>query len=229
MRLPNLPVQVRMGWQAMVGALQGALAGFGLLALLFLAVEGGRLTPFGGGAPRGAVAYGKALEAQSQLDAAAGARTDPHHQVLASYLARRYRIATDATTDLVGEAYAVGRGVGLDPLLILAVISVESRFNPIAESDKGAKGLMQVIPKWHYEKLAEHGGEDAVLDPRTNMLVGAQILKEYIVRAGNLEAGLQMYNGAADDPSQGYAQKVIAERQRLEQTLPRPGGRGTAA
>jgi hypothetical protein len=61
------------------------------------------------------------------------------------------------------------------------------------------------------------------------MLVGAQILKEYIVRAGNLEAGLQMYNGASDDPSQGYAQKVIAERQRLEQTLPRPGGRGTAA
>ena len=229
MTLPNLPVQVRMGWQAVVGALQGALAGFGLLALLFLAVEGGGLMPFGGGAPRGAIAYGRAVEAQPQLDAAAGARTDPQHQVLASYLARRYRIATDATTDLVSEAYAVGRGVGLDPLLILAVISIESRFNPIAESDKGAKGLMQVIPKWHYEKLAEHGGEDAVLDPRTNMLVGAQILKEYIVRAGNLEAGLQMYNGASDDPAQGYAQKVIAERQRLEQTLPRPGGRGTAA
>jgi len=228
MRLPNLPVQVRMGWQAVIGALQGALAGFGLLALLFLAVEGGRLMPFGG-APRGAIAYGKTLEAPPPLDPAAGARPNPHHQVLASYLARRYRIATDATADLVSEAYAVGRAVGLDPLLILAVISVESRFNPIAESDKGAKGLMQVIPKWHYEKLAEHGGADAVLDPRTNMLVGAQILKEYIVRAGTLEAGLQMYNGASDDPSQGYAQKVIAERQRLEQTLPRPGGRGTAA
>ena len=227
MRLPNLPVQVRMGWQAVVGALQGALAGFGLLALLFLAVEGGRLMPFGG-PPRGAIAYGKTLEAQPQLDAAASARPDPQHQVLASYLARRYRIATDATADLVSEAYAVGRAVGLDPLLILAVISVESRFNPIAESDKGAKGLMQVIPKWHYEKLAEHGGADAVLDPRTNMLVGTQILKEYIVRAGNLEAGLQMYNGSSEDPSQGYAQKVIAERQRLEQTLPRPGRRVTA-
>jgi hypothetical protein len=230
MRVPNLPIQVRVGWQAVVGALQGALAGFGLLALVFLAVEGGRLMPFGGGAPRGAVASGKALDASQQLvDAAPGARTDPQHQVLASYLARRYRIATDATVDLVSEAYAVGRGVGLDPLLILAVISVESRFNPIAESDKGAKGLMQVIPKWHYEKLAEHGGEDAVLDPRTNMLVGTQILKEYILRAGNLEAGLQMYNGASDDPAQGYAQKVIAERQRLEQTLPRRPGRGTAA
>jgi len=226
--LPNLPVQVRAGWQAVVGALQGALAALGLLALVFLAVEGGRLTPLGG-AQRGAIAYGKTLDAQSSVEGVAGVRPNPQHQVLASYLARRYRIATDATTDLVSEAYAVGRAVGIDPLLILAVISVESRFNPIAESDKGAKGLMQVIPKWHYEKLAEHGGEDAVLDPRTNMLVGTQILKEYIVRAGNLEAGLQMYNGALDDPAQGYAQKVIAERQRLEQALPRPAGRGTSA
>jgi soluble lytic murein transglycosylase-like protein len=123
----------------------------------------------------------------------------------------------------------VGRAVGLDPLLILAVISVESRFNPIAESNMGAKGLMQVIPKFHYEKLAEHGGEDAVLNPRTNMLVGAQILKEYIVRAGSLEAGLQMYNGASGDATQGYAQKVITERQGLEQTLARVGRRGATA
>jgi soluble lytic murein transglycosylase-like protein len=228
MKLPNLPVQVRKGWQAMIGAIQGALAGFGLLALLFLAVEGGRLAPFGA-AQSGAIAYGKGVDETPRLDPPVGARSSPQHQVLASYLARRYRVATDATADLVIEAYAVGRAVGLDPLLILAVISVESRFNPIAESDKGAKGLMQVIPKFHYEKLAMHGGEDAVLDPRTNMLVGAQILKEYILRAGNLEAGLQMYNGASDDPAQGYAQKVIAERQRLEQALPRPDRRGTAA
>ncbi len=228
MKLPNLPVQVRVGWQAVVGALQGALAGFGLLALLFLAVEGGRWLP-AGAAQRGAVAYGKALETSPPREAPASLRPDPQHQVLAGYLARRYRVATDATIDLVSEAYAVGRAVGLDPLLILAVISVESRFNPIAESNMGAKGLMQVIPKFHYEKLAEHGGADAVLDPRTNMLVGAQILKEYIVRAGSLEAGLQMYNGASEDPTQGYAQKVIAERQGLEQTLARIGRRGTTA
>jgi hypothetical protein len=225
MRLPNLPVVVRVGWQAVVGALQGALAGFGLLALLFLAVEGGRLVS-AGGAPHGAIAYGKAVEERPQLEAAVAGQSDPQHQLLASYLARRYRIASDATIDLVGEAYAVGRAVGLDPLLILAVISIESRFNPIAESDMGAKGLMQVIPRFHTEKLAVHGGEDAVLDPKTNILVGAQILKEYIRLAGGLEAGLQMYNGASYDPSQGYAQKVIAEKQRLEQALraPRPGG-----
>jgi Transglycosylase SLT domain len=222
MRMPNLPVQLRKGWQAVVGAAQGVLAGFGLLALVLVAIEGGRVLPFG---PASTPGFVGTIDATHALDNGAAAVRDPQHKVLAGYLARRYRVAGDATVDLVGESYAVGRAVGLDPLLILAVISVESRFNPIAESDMGAKGLMQVIPRFHTEKLAVHGGEDAVLDPKTNILVGAQILKEYIRLAGGLEAGLQMYNGAADDPSQGYAQKVIAEKQRLEQALraTRPG------
>jgi soluble lytic murein transglycosylase-like protein len=111
--------------------------------------------------------------------------------------------------------------------LILAVISVESRFNPIAESNYGAKGLMQVVPKYHPEKFADQGGATAALDPRTNILVGTRILAEYIRRAGSLEAGLQLYAGASEDPMQGYAQKVIAERHRLRQKLPRSAQAGT--
>jgi hypothetical protein len=53
----------------------------------------------------------------------------------------------------------------------------------------------------------------------TNILVGAQILNEYIERAGSLEAGLQVYAGAAEDPARGYAQRVLAEQQRLAQVL----------
>ena len=216
-KMPYLPIQLRRGLQAIVGATQGVLAGLGLLAVVLLAIEGGRVMPFG------AVHAGRLASAPDSAGALDAPATDlvpnPQHKVLAGYLARRYRVARDATVDLVGEAYSVGRAVGLDPLLILAVISIESRFNPIAESDMGAKGLMQVIPKFHTEKLALHGGQDAVLNPKTNILVGAQILKEYIRLAGGLEAGLQMYSGAADDPAQGYAQKVMAEKQRLEQTL----------
>lgn len=225
MKMPNLPVQLRRGWQAVVGAAQGVLAGFGLLALVLVAIEGGRVLPFG---PVATTAFAGTIDAAQAADVAA-AVPDPQHKALAGYLARRYRVAGDATVDLVNESYAVGRAVGVDPLLILAVISVESRFNPIAESDMGAKGLMQVIPKFHTEKLAVHGGEDAVLDPKTNILVGAQILKDYIRLAGGLEAGLQMYNGAAYDPSQSYAQKVIAEKQRLEQALRATRAPGTAA
>lgn len=140
-------------------------------------------------------------------------------QALVSHLSRRYRIASDVTEQFVGAAYDAGQQVGLDPLLILAVVAVESRFNPIAESGMGAKGLMQVIPKHHQDKLVEHGGEGALLDPLINIPVGARILKEYIRRTGSLEAGLQFYNGALADPTSRYAQKVFAEKERLEQAL----------
>jgi len=36
---------------------------------------------------------------------------------------------------------------------------------------------MQVIPKYHLDKLLEHGGEEAVLDPMINIALGARILK----------------------------------------------------
>jgi soluble lytic murein transglycosylase-like protein len=144
---------------------------------------------------------------------------DPAEAVLAKYLSRRFMIAGEATDRMVGAAYRAAREVGLDPLLVLAVISVESRFNPIAESVMGAKGLMQIIPRYHPAKLAAVGGEAAVWDPEANIAVGARILQEYIYRTGTLEAGLQFYNGAFGDSQAQYAQKVLAERSRLLEVL----------
>ena len=113
----------------------------------------------------------------------------------------------------------VGRELQLDPLLIIAVISIESRFNPIAESVKGAKGLMQIIPKYHTEKLQEFGGVESVFDPETNIQVGAQILKEYIRTTGNVGIALQMYAGALSDYEDQYTNKVMNERHRLQQVV----------
>jgi soluble lytic murein transglycosylase-like protein len=183
-----------------------------------VAIEGGRVLPFG---PASTPAFAGPIDTAHTLDETAVTAPDPRHKVLAGYLARKYRIAGDATVDLVGESYAVGRAVGLDPLLILAVISVESRFNPIAESDYGAKGLMQVVPRFHLDKLAAHGGQNVVLEPRVNIRVGAQILREYIRQTGSVEEGLQLYAGAVDDPAQGYAQKVVAEKRRLTDVVAR--------
>jgi len=153
------------------------------------------------------------------------------YRALANYVSRRYRIAPDVTEVFVGAAHEAGREVGLDPLLILAVMAVESRFNPVAESLVGAKGLMQVIPQYHMDKLMEQGGAEAVLDPVTNIALGARILKEYIRRTGSLEAGLQFYNGALADPTSQYAQKVLAEKERLQQAVrvpaPRPPARNS--
>jgi len=144
---------------------------------------------------------------------------DAAQQILVEHLSRRFAVAASATEPMVAAAYRAAHEVGLDPLLVLAVISIESRFNPIAESSMGAQGLMQIIPRFHLDKLRAAGGEDAVFDPEANIQIGARILQEYVHRTGTLEAGLQFYNGALRDSSAQYAAKVMAERERLEQVL----------
>jgi soluble lytic murein transglycosylase-like protein len=138
---------------------------------------------------------------------------------LAHYLSRRYVVDPAASERVVQAAYLAAAQVGLDPLLLLAVAAVESSFNPLAESVMGAKGLMQIIPKYHREKLGAAGGEAALFDPAASLLLGARILQEYVRRTGTLEAGLQFYNGAFFDSSAQYARKVMAERLRLEDVL----------
>jgi soluble lytic murein transglycosylase-like protein len=95
-------------------------------------------------------------------------------------------------------------------------MAVESSYNPVAESSVGAMGLMQVLPKFHQEKLTEHGGTEALLDPQVNIEVGTQILREYLKRFGDPETALQMYAGALDEPTSQYASKVFSERSRLK-------------
>jgi soluble lytic murein transglycosylase-like protein len=142
------------------------------------------------------------------------------YRVVGDYLARRYRVSSEMTTDVVAKAHAIGAELRLDPLLILAVIAVESRFNPVAESVMGAKGLMQVIPKYHTDKFGPLGGEKVAFEPRANMFVGAKILKEYLGRTGNLAEALQLYVGATTDENEnGYSGKIQAERSRLQQVL----------
>ncbi len=142
------------------------------------------------------------------------------YRAVGDYLARRYRVSSAMTTDVVAKAHTIGADLKIDPLLILAVISVESRFNPVAESVMGAKGLMQVIPRYHSDKFDPLGGEKVAFDPQINILVGAKILKEYIRRTGDIADALQLYVGASSDENEnGYSGKVMAERERLNQIL----------
>jgi soluble lytic murein transglycosylase-like protein len=142
-------------------------------------------------------------------------------RALAEYIARRYRVAESASEEFVAAAYRVGREFSVDPVLILAVMAIESRYNPVAESSMGAKGLMQVIPRFHPEKLAEHGGDDSLLDPEVNIRVGTWVLHEYLRLHGELEPALQKYAGALDEPTSQYAGKVLAEKARLDQVRAR--------
>jgi soluble lytic murein transglycosylase-like protein len=147
------------------------------------------------------------------------ARHSAEQRALAEAIARRYRVAEDAIADIVSSAYRAGAEYRVDPLLILAVVAVESRFNPFAQSVLGAKGLMQVLPRFHHDKLSEHGGEAALLEPEANIQVGTRILREYLRRSGETEAALQMYVGS--DADSEYPNKVLAERSRLQQAVAR--------
>lgn len=134
-----------------------------------------------------------------------------------SYVAKRYHVSTDALLPVFSTAQAAGRDLKLDPLLIIAVIGVESGFNPLSQSVVGAQGLMQVLPQFHKDKLPSDAGELPFFDPLTNVQVGAKVLKESIHRNGGVENGLQQFAGAVNDPERRYSSKVLAERQRLEQ------------
>jgi hypothetical protein len=137
---------------------------------------------------------------------------------VALWLSRRYRVAPEPVSRLVQEAWHVGERAGLDPTLILAIMAVESSFNPFAQSSVGAQGLMQVMTKVHDDKYEAFGGNLAAFDPVTNLRVGVQVLKECISRAGNLEAGLRFYVGAANlTEDGGYAGRVLSEQASLRQ------------
>jgi soluble lytic murein transglycosylase-like protein len=144
---------------------------------------------------------------------------ESRYRALSDSVARRYRVSQDMAFDLVHLAHTVGQQHGLDPLLIIAIIAIESRFNPIAENLNGAKGLMQIIPKYHAAKLAEYGGEKALFDPMVNIRIGSRILKDYLRSTGNLGMALQMYAGALGDGEDQYTTKVMNEQQRLKQAL----------
>lgn len=135
---------------------------------------------------------------------------------VAFWLSRKYRVAPEPLSVLVAEAFRLGEQVRIDPTLILAVMAIESRFNPFAQSPVGAQGLMQVLTRVHTEKYEDFGGRLAAFDPLANLRVGVQILQDCIRRAGSIEGGLRLYVGAVSTDGADYINKVMAEHTRLQ-------------
>ena len=137
---------------------------------------------------------------------------------LAHWLSRKYGVAPEPVAALVAAAHDIGAKVDLEPTLILAIMAIESGFNPFAQSPMGAQGLMQVMTSVHHQKYSPFGGKLAAFDPLTNLRVGVRVLLACIERAGSIEGGLKFYVGAANlDEDSGYASKVLAEQGRLKQ------------
>lgn len=154
--------------------------------------------------------------ADSEDQSAIPGVTNAQAQALRSYIARKYRIASSVAGAIINTVFKVGVEKNLDPQLILAVIAIESRYNPFAESHAGAQGLMQVMTKVHKDKFAAFGeGPMAAVHPLANIQVGTQILYDCIKRRGSIDGGLACYVGATGPSDGGYGNKVKAEWRRL--------------
>ncbi len=101
---------------------------------------------------------------------------------------------TEAVVPIV-DRYA--RRFQLDPLLVLAVIQVESRFDPAAVSEQGAIGLMQLQGPTARDLAMDLGlewtGDDLLFDPDLNVLLGCAYLRRLIDRFGDQDAALAAY------------------------------------
>jgi soluble lytic murein transglycosylase-like protein len=202
---------------------RGALALLGLAASFVIAIPSLRDTILQAPSfPEVVVAVDNPRQA-TVISAAAEEATlpeNPEQRALAEFIAKRYKVAEEAITSIVSSAYRAGAEHRVDPLLILAVVAIESRFNPLAESVFGAKGLMQIMPKYHKDKLPPRGGDSALLEPDLNIQIGAQILREYLRRSGETESALQMYVGVGSEDVL-YPERVLAERARMKQMAER--------
>jgi soluble lytic murein transglycosylase-like protein len=131
------------------------------------------------------------------------------------WIAGQYRVSATKLEPALAAAEEAGAKVGIDPLLIVAIMGVESSFNPRAVSNMGAQGLMQVIPKYHQDKIGARRGGNALFDPEFNVHVGTQVLHEGLRRYGSLQRALQYYNGSLTDPNARYTRKVLSFKKRL--------------
>ena len=153
-----------------------------------------------------------------------------NQRAVADFFEKKYNLDRSKIEEYVSNTVLIAKEVNIDPVLLLAVISVESNFNPNRKSHAGAEGLMQVMTSVHKEKYAHFGGTSDAIKPEVNIRVGAYILKYLIATSGSLRNGLKFYVGAANaEDDGGYGDKVMAERNRLIALCQdRPGNRLTS-
>lgn len=147
---------------------------------------------------------------------------DRDQVAVARWLSRRYKIAAEPLAALITEADALGTNTQLPPNLILAIMAVESSFNPYTMGTKGAMGLMQIVPDQLKSSLNQFGGKLATYDPLTNMRLGTRQLQALVQDTGSLEAGIQRYGEQSGQPDiKAYLQRVVTEYLLLEKAARR--------
>ncbi len=152
-------------------------------------------------------------------EAVAGAATSPvafapapEVVALSRDIARRFKVSETEARTITRQAFAAAREHGVEPMLVLAVVAVESGYQSDAVNPaSGAMGLMQVLAKWHPEKIQRIGGESQLLAINANLDVGTAILAEYLRRErGDVDGALRRYSGSLT--AQYYSERVFRQQ-----------------
>lgn len=133
------------------------------------------------------------------------------------------KVDPDLARDIAVSLYKYGKIYDRDPDLMLALIRIESNFNPMAISSVGAEGLCQIMPFW-YNIFKEPKG--SFFDTEKNIRYSHQILAFYENQYDSLEYALTAYNRGGykveaallkgRDPKNGYASKIMKEYDKLK-------------
>lgn len=145
------------------------------------------------------------------LSTSAFAETTASRQAFAQWITEQSSEAVSGQTAsaIVEQTYINAIKHNIDPLLILSIIKAESGFRPKITNRYGASGLMQVVPKYHKDKIAGRN----ILLIKTNIEVGVKILQDCFVASNdNFYKAMRCYSGGA---SAKYVQKIQKTHQRL--------------
>lgn len=134
---------------------------------------------------------------------------------VSAYLTQKFGLAKEKAEKISDAVQSAASKYSLPPALLLAIISIESRFKEKAKGANGATGLMQVVPSAHRGLLRN---VKDLTEPTANIEVGSAILYGYMRSAnGDMNAALKSYGG-----SQAYAQKVSLRAGDFANVAPHP-------
>jgi soluble lytic murein transglycosylase-like protein len=127
---------------------------------------------------------------------------------ISDYLIRKFGVAREKAQTIASAVMSSASKYSLPPALLLAIISIESRFKETARGPNNATGLMQVVPSAHKTLVRNID----LTDPEDNIEAGSAILHGYVTSAqGDVDAALKSYGG-----SRAYAEKVSLRAKSFE-------------
>jgi len=135
-------------------------------------------------------------------------------EIMADFIQSKNQKISDTAAEKISETVIEqAKYLGVDASLLLGVIWAESKYTANAKSPGGAKGLMQVIPYWHKDKIKGRN----IFDIATNVEVGSKIIFQCLnLKKNNVTKALACYSGNTPTTVSKYKANVFKHKTEYE-------------